>query len=62
MSLHTQLLRGVFALPVLLVLAVASGTAPAQPQNVRMHAAPHARVIVIAEEGRVAIVAHAGEE
>ena len=61
MSLHTQLLRGLFALPVLLLLAVASVTAPNPPSPTRAHA-PQARAIVIVEDGRVAILAHAGDE
>lgn len=62
MSLHTQLLRGLLALPVLIVLAVASVTAPAQPPDAGTQAMAHARAIVIVHGGEVAIVAHAGEE
>ena len=62
MSLHTQLLRGLLALPVLLVLAVASVTAPAPPPGARVQPAAHARAVVIVEEGRVAIVTHVGDE
>ena len=62
MSLHTQLLRGLLALPVLIVLAVASFTAPAQPPGARAQSTAHARAIVIVHDGEVAIVAHAGGE
>ena len=55
MCLHTQLLRGLFALPVLVLLAVAGMTAPA-PSG-RAQAAEHARTVVIASDGQVAIVA-----
>ena len=62
MSLHTQLLRGLFALPVLLVLAVASVTAPAPPPGARLQATAHARAIVIVKDGQVTIETHAGDE
>ena len=60
MSLHTQLLRGLLAFPVLVLLAVASLSAPARP--VRSSApVDHAHAIVVIADGRVAIVAGAGE-
>lgn len=62
MSLHTQLLRGLFALPVLLVLAVASVTAPAQPPGARARTTTHARAIVVVENGQVTIDTQAADE
>lgn len=58
MSLHTQLLRGLFALPVLLLLAVASVTAPAQPRSAPAVAVAHARTIIVVADGRMAVITH----
>jgi len=60
MSMQTQLLRGVVVLPVLLLLAVASVTAPTAHAHVEAN--PHAHVataVVISDDGNVAIVRHA---
>jgi len=59
MSMQTQLLRGVVVLPVLLLLAVASLTAPTARAGTE--ARPHAHVatvVVVSDEGDVAIVRH----
>ncbi|NUS38491.1 MAG: hypothetical protein HOQ02_05650 [Lysobacter sp.] len=59
MSLHTQLLRGLFVLPALLLLAVASVTAPAHALHAHAGTVAHARTVVIAEDGQTVIVTHA---
>jgi hypothetical protein len=60
MSMQTQLLRGVVVLPVLLLLAVASVTAPAAHAHAEASPRAHvATVVVISDEGNVAIVRHA---
>ena len=53
MSMHTQLLRGVVVLPMLVLLAVASVTAPAAPKvhaEARVHAHA-ATVVVVTDDG-----------
>jgi hypothetical protein len=62
MSQHTQLLRGLFALPVLLVLAVASVTAPPQPPGARVRTTAQAHAVVIVESGQVTIETQAVDE
>jgi len=57
MSMHTQLLRGVVVLPMLVLLAVASVTAPAAPKphaDQRVHAHT-ATVVVVADDGVVMV-------
>ena len=56
MSMHTQLLRGVVVLPVLLLLAVASVAAPAPREHavVRTHAHA-ATVVIVADDGVVMV-------
>lgn len=55
MSLHTQLLRGVVALPVLLLLAVASVAAPSRAHpGLRAHAHA-ATVVIVADDGVVMV-------
>ena len=61
MSLHTQLLRGLLVLPVLLLLAVASLAAPAQPRRIADAATAHARTLVVVADGRMVVIAHAAD-
>ena len=55
--LHIHLLRGVVVLPMLVLLAVASVTAPAAPKaHVEARAQAHvATVVVIADDGVVMV-------
>ncbi|MGN6512974.1 MAG: hypothetical protein ACTHKZ_05290 [Lysobacteraceae bacterium] len=56
MSLHTQLLRGLFVLPVLLLIAVAGVVAPARPQGAQAQAA-RAQAVAVAIGRQVAVAA-----
>ena len=62
MSLHTQLLRGMVVLPMLLLLAVASLTSPgARAAHARAEAHGRAATLVVVadEGGRVIVVSPA---
>ena len=56
MSMHTQLLRGVVVLPMLVLLAVAGMTAPGQKAHAEARARTHcATVVVVADNGEVMV-------